>query len=648
MTEHQCEFCDKITVEECEKIQNVKRCSSNCAYFIKEKYKAVDFGKPQVTFVGPGKVIPMVRDMFIPNFYECIECNIHNLEVSIMDLTKILVDVSFTLESRVTRSISSKEVYAIDEWKKESVAIEEGYFPILCVYTLADEPIKIIDSKCKILDRDEKFKRIGNILFTWMPYSKEEVQTISVAGMPEFPNTDFVQGIVCEGENFIGRNNCIYGHFCLDQKYQMRFECFYENHNKKNEVTHQMLGLFFPFPHVNYDTYSYYLNEGLEISPDSVIKMILPGKDKKEKLFLTPLQGNTQDLYMAKHKNIPLQQHGEKLSYDSYLMYLFHFKLKMNEEIAISDKWSELPILLGIYNTINKLHDGKYAPLKLVVNNNSSTLKHIRIVYSIEGISGTNTKEALLKANEENIFYLSPTLLEEKIELVSEMTKKLFRVQIFLKDGTCIWDNSKEIEVWPRETFLHKLKNDGDDWELDLDSYIACWVTPNSKQIEELIAKAGMTIGMSGIYASSEDKMLAEIKAIYDEISKDIRYISRSLSFVDSGKGQRVCLPSTTLGLKSGNCIDLSVLLASCLEALRYNVELALIKGHAFVVVRFSDKYFECIESTYMGKYSFSDALNRGREMYDDNFSPFGGSKKEGSILVRINHSRKCDILPME
>lgn len=637
-----------ITGKECRNKQDVKICSPDCKYFLKEKYSSVDFGLSKLTEVGRGKVVTFGRDVFIPNMYECIVCSVSNLELSVIDLTKIEIDISFKLKSRVNRDISTKEVYEIDKWKLNSVEMETEYVPLLGVYTLNDEPVKVVGGKYRIDNRDEKIKRIGNIINTWMPYAKAEQKPISVKGMPEFEGQDYVAGIVCEGEHFIGRNNCLYGKLYLEKEYSMTIECRYEREKRKNMITELLVGLLFPFPIVNYESFSIGICEELDLLPESEMNLVVPTTEKVERLFMIPLEGNTNNLAGGGFIKVPFDKTKEAFYYDKYLILMNQFKLKIKDDIIISSKWNDMPIALSVYNSINKLYEGKFAPVKVIINNNGSQIRKLRILFSIEGITTDNSREVELKVHEEKVFFLAPVLLEEKIKEVTEITNRICKVQIFTRHGECIWNDTKEVEVWPRETFLHEIKNDGDDWQIDLNSYIARWVTPHAKCVERIVANAGIGNSMSGIYAKSQEKMLYEIKAIYDEISQDIRYVTRSLSYADEGKGQRVCLPSLTMSLKSGNCIDLTVLLTSCLEALRYDVYIAFIKGHAFLKVKFSENYYECIEATDMGKFDFAVALSHGRIIYDENFESDGTPKKEGNILVEIKLSRKSNILPME
>ena len=170
------------------------------------------------------------------------------------------------------------------------------------------------------------------------------------------------------------------------------------------------------------------------------------------------------------------------------------------------------------------------------------------------------------------------------------------------------------------------------------------------ERLQKIIAKAGVDKSLSGILSGNTDVMLQQMKYIYDQISKEkITYITRSLSFgEDWYKTQRVCLPSTTMKLKSGNCIDFTVLLASCYEALRFDVGIVMLKDHAFLSVQLSDNHTEYIECTYMGKEDFSEAVNKGYQEYNENFRSPNSPKTNECIIVNIKHARKTNILPME
>lgn len=194
------------------------------------------------------------------------------------------------------------------------------------------------------------------------------------------------------------------------------------------------------------------------------------------------------------------------------------------------------------------------------------------------------------------------------------------------------------------------LKNKTKDWKLDLRSFIARWVTPTTTIVNEIIANAGKMIdgGIHGIHSPNTFAIQNEMKCIYDYLSKTIKYVNRPLAFAEGDyHAQRVSLPSTTIKFSSGNCIDLSVLLASCFEALNIPTFIILVPKHAFIKVKLSENENVYIESTCMGIDEYAIATERGRMKYDEYFSK-EGSAVEGAYEIDISIARKSQIYPME
>ena len=242
---------------------------------------------------------------------------------------------------------------------------------------------------------------------------------------------------------------------------------------------------------------------------------------------------------------------------------------------------------------------------------------------------------------------VKPELSEEKLKKIHEISKTVCRVMIYDMNGNCLWDDSNTIKILPREIYVPELLNKNNDWKIDLSSYIARWITPHANCIDEILSRAGVDKGLSGILSGNTNIILQQMKDIYDQLSKEkLTYITRSMSFSEDWyRTQRVCLPSTTMKLRSGNCIDLTVLLASCYESLRFDVSVIMLKDHAFLSVTLGKNHTEYIECTCIGKEEFSTAVEKGYKEFQDNFI---SSKSEQNYIVNIKHARDSHILPME
>ncbi|MDO9098714.1 MAG: hypothetical protein Q7U60_11420 [Candidatus Methanoperedens sp.] len=133
-----------------------------------------------------------------------------------------------------------------------------------------------------------------------------------------------------------------------------------------------------------------------------------------------------------------------------------------------------------------------------------------------------------------------------------------------------------------------------------------------------------------------------QAKAMYETIKQNgMNYVHTPVSFAP-GNSQRVKRPSDTLKFKGGNCIDGSVLFASCFEAIGFLPSIAIIPGHAFVCIKTwgdSNNYI-FIETTAVSAFNFDKALIPQQEVfskYKDNLKLIDIKKaRELGTLTRI------------
>lgn len=649
--EHDCAISRNgmIMFKECKNMQSIKICSSLCPFFLQENCSSINYNEFELTEVGRGKVFSFANDLFLPNLYECLYCDVNDIEFSIVSTNKIVIDVSFQIKSYVNRGIDLKELYACDKWKKDIIGITDNKCPLIGIYTLNELPVNILGGKYRIDDRKEKANKISNILFTWLPGSKCEKKTVDVHHRPEFPNQKTIIANVNIGEMIEGKNNVILGELYLDKNYSMSIECYYARENKRVKEIIMSLGVFFPFPFVNYHHCVSSVSEDLQLLDSSEYCLVAAKQERIEKLFVTPMENNESFISGKLTNPTPLSSIEEAFHYDQYATFLQTFKLAAREKVAITSRWNEIPIISSVYNTLNDLYDNKFAPISLTIINNTDTIIRLRIQCLLADYGIESTEQISIKAGQEQNISIKPELSEKELRCINEITKTQCRVSVYSKEGTCLWDDGNILTILPRETYVRKLTGKYREWKVDLSSYIARWVTPHAPCIDEIIAHAGGDNGMPGTLIDNTDTILRQMKDIYDYISKNIKYITRSMSFGEEWyETQRVCLPTTTMKLKSGNCIDLSVLLASCYEALRFDVNVIMLKNHAFLKVQLGKNYSECIECTYLGRYEFSEAIIEGRKEFEENFNQDNSPKQLENVIVNIKHSRHSNILPME
>ncbi len=200
-------------------------------------------------------------------------------------------------------------------------------------------------------------------------------------------------------------------------------------------------------------------------------------------------------------------------------------------------------------------------------------------------ISGSNIKEKkclveMVRTGQS--VQLKDAEVEPDIELLSNTTEAV-RTSFTLRLETS--DNLLFEQDYPVELMAY------DEWPggMVMPEYIASFVVPNNPVLPRVKLKAAQyLVKWTGSSAFTEyqtqnrNKVRLQVAALYEALrSEGIIYSSVPASF--ESQGQRVRLSDKVLSDKTGNCLDLSLLLASCLEDVGIYPVLIFLKGHAMV-----------------------------------------------------------------
>lgn len=203
-----------------------------------------------------------------------------------------------------------------------------------------------------------------------------------------------------------------------------------------------------------------------------------------------------------------------------------------------------------------------------------------------------------------------------------------------------------------------------------LPELIASYVTPNHPYIYHIKRKAidiletqELKTAFEGYQSNDPERVLQIMSSIYSAIQgEEIVYSSLPPGYEEMG--QRLRLLNTIQQEKFGNCIDISLLFAACLEAVDLNPILIIVRGHAFVGCWLQDDKFSevinddktaitkrlskgiremaAVEATSVCKgnnIKFSDALNTGEAQLVQ--------KEEFLLSVDIKRARTLRIRPL-
>lgn len=635
-------FCKRmnsnICSQCCGKNRSLELCDSFCEYFSKEKYNLIKTGGIKLTEVGRGKVFNFSESLFIPNIYEYLRFDVTDFKINVKSSTLISIKLSFIIKNNCNRIIDIKEAYYCDEWKNN----DKHLLPFLQIYTIGAGNIKRIKLICNGIQENVSIENNHND--TWLPFSIIKNEKISFADIKKYQlPKDLSTAPVTYGKYFAGKNSTLLSNIELNKKYDLDFDIEYNVTSVTDNKIFIPFGIFIPFKLVNFFNYKYNSIKECSINNNSIIQLLLPFDDKKINCFMEPLE-NCNYLSSPSLIQYNLNEIESNFHYDNYCILNHMFYIDNSDSSLINVKFRDFPIFTSIYDTFNKVYNNDYSPVSVSIYNNSEFIKKYSVEVLIQDLSFSYEDEVYVEPKTLSTFNIAPQLISDKVESITSNCEKNINVKIF-DNKNIILNSTKKYLVYPKNIFVEKITNGQLDFEIDFRSFLARWITPNSKEIDEIISIASKSMDMSGNNPNQFD-VEAQIKNIYDTLC-NMKYAIRSISFPEGEyHTQRINFPKDTYKLKSGNCIDLSLLMASCFEALKLQTYIYLIPGHAFVGVKINEDYLIQIETTVIGKKEYCEACDIGREKYDKYFVN-NEAKSDSAFVLDLSIARKSKIFPI-
>jgi hypothetical protein len=317
------------------------------------------------------------------------------------------------------------------------------------------------------------------------------------------------------------------------------------------------------------------------------------------------------------------------------------------------------PVPTGIYH----LFDAETDPLVTVtVHNKSDDRKRVCVKVYIETLSARAVSTVELDRGEEKAINLLPALLPARARAVEEVQRATLHIVIDIladldpkKKPTpavlCESHNTFPIVCLARTSSFNTVRRpDTGEW-VDLTHYYGAWVTPHAETVQALIRRAADLLPRRGIwgYQGSPESVEQQVAALYGALKQaGITYVNSVIDF-GSPQGhatQRTRLPRESVALKSANCIDGTVLMASLLEGASLSPALVLIPGHAFVGWETWDgsDQWRFLETTMIAESDFAAACVSGQRQYE-NCKKYNGHRL---IKHKVTELRTRGIWPME
>ena len=306
------------------------------------------------------------------------------------------------------------------------------------------------------------------------------------------------------------------------------------------------------------------------------------------------------------------------------------------------------PLPTGAYH----LMDPETDPLLTVeVENVSRDIRRVCVKAHLEGLSATAVRTIEIEPRKTAAFNLQPTLFPERAHAITEVQRATLHVIVEDLDGKVESHDTYPITCLARTASFNAVRRPETGETVDLSHYYGAWVTPHAVTVQERIRRAvelAPDRQMLG-YQGDPDVVNRQVAALYQSLREtEIVYVN---SVIDYGAPagmttQRTRLPRESIELRSANCIDGTVLLASLMEGVSLNPAIVLVPGHAFVgweAWQGSDEW-RFLETTLIGTADFEVAHQSGQRQYEQ-FSKFSKNKIK---LHSLQNLRARGIWPME
>jgi hypothetical protein len=307
------------------------------------------------------------------------------------------------------------------------------------------------------------------------------------------------------------------------------------------------------------------------------------------------------------------------------------------------------PLPTGAYH----LMDPETDPLLSVdVENFSTDIRRVCVKAYIEGLTAQAVRTIEIEPRKTATFNLQPTLFPERAQAITEVQRATLHVVVTdLDNGKIESHDTYVITCLARTASFNGVRRPDTGELLDLSHYYGAWVTPHADVVQQRIRRAvelAPERRMLG-YQGDPELVTGQVAALYESLREaEIVYVN---SVIDYGAAagmttQRTRLPRETLELRSANCIDGTVLLASLLEGVSLNPAIVLVPGHAFVgwETWFGSDEWRFLETTMIGTADFEAA----RESAERQHKQFGKFSRDKIKLHSLQDLRARGIWPME
>ena len=230
---------------------------------------------------------------------------------------------------------------------------------------------------------------------------------------------------------------------------------------------------------------------------------------------------------------------------------------------------------------------GSYEMVAVELENKSSQARTLQLKLDLPGLGAETIQTVQIGSLAKTVVRGSP-IIDSK--LIGDYTdERIGKLKIEVMDGqTVVYSDVVNVTLVGKDDIpmYHDSK--------PLYFFLVTRVQPKSRVVNQVLAEAAKRMGLKfhpGItgYQGNNDptQMQEDIRKIYKTIqAMGFTYVNTPTSFEDDF--QRIKNPSEALKNRNGNCIDGTLVFASCISAIGYDPLIVLVPGHAFVIATIS------------------------------------------------------------
>lgn len=600
----------------------------------------------RLTITGQERKYPLANDLYLPKLFNNLEAIIDRIELK-PSYNKIICSIEFQIVKK--RDLEALKPYEEEQWKNSFSplwrTIPEGTDNFV---VFIDNGMTINEKEVKIQNKDEiKFRlnmRLGDV---FIPDSYPRTGDYFPKNRKDHPATNLIPK--CKKFMFFRGKWCAFRwKLRLNTKYKIKFPIYTSQlHGKmsKRDLSSQ-IGLLFPFKFLmirkvkvvpkndlmlwgaSLNLFSYMKTQ----SPVGAWRFYFNGKNavpSPPKPRGLSRKTPTKCCKLIHHNAKCFESVDQKtIIVKDYNLLKVQFSYKLPEKMLVSVRtWSDV-IPTGMYYSATSSDEYRIPLAEYYIINNTTRTQKIELSTQILGF--TEEKRDVLTVSEKSAFRIthSPRMLPENLTKIKNGAfSKITTVALSKEDQTCspLLDEKHETALLPCNIMIWQVINQFNGVIEDHSKYIAAWVTPNLREIKQLIKDAAIQedIKFVGYFASNEEEkeeiVLKQIKALFNTMQSryQIKYRDEIVNYGTKKAFlfQQINLPIEIIKSHSGNCIELTLLFASVLETIGIHPIIALMPGHAFIgweTWKDSSK-FQFLETTAIENRKFEDAVSIGQ-----------------------------------